>query len=64
MTVIEGFQDAALSELNDLSKQLKQCLGVGGIVIDDIIELQGDNRIKVSEELQKKGFKIKRKGQL
>jgi translation initiation factor 1 len=42
-----------------LSKKLKQGIGTGGAVKDDTIEIQGDNRDRVAEILQKLGYKTK-----
>ena len=56
MTVIQGLP---LSEagLLDLAKKLKQRFGTGGSVKDYTIELQGDHREAVAQELAKLGYK-------
>jgi translation initiation factor 1 len=61
VTVITGvaLDDAGLKEL---ATSLKQKCGAGGTVKDGVIEIQGDHRDRLVEELQKKGFTVKRSG--
>ena len=56
MTLIKGLP---LSEtgLLDLAKKFKQKFGTGGSVKDYTIELQGDHREEVAQELSKLGYK-------
>ena len=54
-TVIEGI-DTKQIDLKDLAKKLKNMLACGGTAKDGKIELQGEHRQKVKEELMKLGF--------
>jgi translation initiation factor 1 len=55
-TLIEGFKGSE-SELSELARQLKSHCGTGGSVVDGEILIQGDQRKRVMEFLQKKGYK-------
>lgn len=46
-------------DLKALAKKLKKSCGTGGTVKDGIIEIQGEHRDKIAEELSKKGYNIK-----
>ncbi len=48
--------------LQKLAKQLKQRCGAGGTLKDGIIEIQGDHRDLLVEELKKQGYAAKRSG--
>ena len=48
--------------LSVLAKQLKQKCGSGGTIKDGVIEIQGDHRDTVMEELKKEGYRVKRRG--
>ena len=58
VTVITGFpgDEAALKELGG---QLKAKCGAGGTVKDGVIEIQGDHRHVLLEELSNRGWKVK-----
>ena len=45
-----------------LAKELKQRCGTGGTVKDGVIEIQGDHRDRLIEELQSRGHRVKRAG--
>jgi translation initiation factor 1 len=45
-----------------LAKTLKQACGSGGTVKDGVIEIQGDQREKIADVLQKLGYKTKMAG--
>lgn len=45
--------------LKKLSKTLKQICGTGGTVKDGVIEIQGEQREKLKEALEKKGYTVK-----
>ena len=48
--------------LRSLARELKQLCGGGGTVRDAVIEIQGDHRDRVVEELLKRGFAARRSG--
>lgn len=55
VTLIENFAGTE-EDLETLGKQLKTHCGTGGSVKDRQIIIQGDQRVKVTEWLKKKGF--------
>jgi translation initiation factor 1 len=61
VTVITGVPLDAM-ELKVLGKQLKARCGAGGAVHDGVIEIQGDHREVLLEELRKRGWTVKRAG--
>ncbi len=58
VTIVEGFNGTG-KDLKSLGKELKQRCGVGGTVKNNVILIQGDFRNKITEELIKKGYKVK-----
>ncbi|KAA3604529.1 MAG: stress response translation initiation inhibitor YciH [Planctomycetota bacterium] len=48
--------------LKKLAKQLKQRCGSGGSIRDGVIEIQGEHRDVLVEELRQMGWKVKRVG--
>src|SRR6185503_6737311 len=46
-------------DLKALAKRLKQECGTGGTIKDGVIEIQGEQRQKVADVLQKLGYKVK-----
>jgi predicted translation initiation factor SUI1 len=48
--------------LKELATQLKNKCGTGGTAKDGRIEIQGDHRDRLQEELEKLGYKVKRSG--
>jgi len=52
----------APDDLRELATALKRFCGSGGSVKDGVIEIQGDHRDAVLEELARRGLKAKRAG--
>jgi translation initiation factor 1 len=61
VSVITGLALPA-AELEALAKALKQRCGTGGRVVDGAIEIQGEHRDTLVEELKKRGIEAKRAG--
>ena len=61
VTVISGIPLDG-DELKALAKELKTLCGGCGTVKEGVIEIQGDHRDRVVEELAKRGWKAKRSG--
>ncbi|WP_428422377.1 translation initiation factor Sui1 [Methylibium sp.] len=61
VTVIRGLalEPAALAQLG---KQLKAACGSGGTAKDGVIEVQGDHRDRIVEQLEAQGWTVKRAG--
>lgn len=61
VTVVTGLPLGPF-ELAQLGKELKAACGAGGTVRDGIIEVQGEHRDKLVEELTRRGYPAKRSG--
>jgi translation initiation factor 1 len=61
VTVISGIPLAG-DELDALATRLKKRCGCGGTVDGGLIEIQGDHRDLLVEELGKLGYKVRRSG--
>ncbi len=46
-------------DLRSLAKKLKQECGTGGTIKEGVIEMQGEQRQKIANILQKLGYKVK-----
>jgi translation initiation factor 1 len=60
VTLVDGFAGTT-ADVETLGKQLKAHCGTGGAVKDGEIMVQGDNRDKVLQWLQKQGYKLAKK---
>ena len=61
VTVVSGLPlDAAA--LADLARELKKSCGCGGAIKDGTIEIQGDHRQKIQQELLSRGWQAKQSG--
>lgn len=61
VTLITGLPLAG-KELKKLAKSLKQKCGCGGSVKGGVVEIQGDQRDVLEQELCALGYKVKRAG--
>lgn len=61
VTVVAGL-DPAASDLGALLKTFKTRLGTGGTVAEGALELQGDHRALIVDELKKLGYPAKPAG--
>jgi translation initiation factor 1 len=61
VTVITGVPLDS-DKLKELAKQLRHKCSAGGTIKNGIIEIQGDHRDLVVEELNKQGYTVKRSG--
>lgn len=50
------------AQLEELATRLKKLCGAGGAVKQGVIEIQGDHRDRLVEELRKLGYDAKRSG--
>lgn len=55
ITTVTGIDSKSI-DIKDVAKKLKSKLACGGTVKNDVVELQGDHKHKVKEELVKMGF--------
>ena len=49
----------SVDDMKAMTKRLKQECGTGGTVKDGVIEIQGEQRQKIADVLQKLGYKVK-----
>ncbi len=61
VTLVTGVPLAG-DDLKELAKKLKQRCGSGGTVKNGVIEVQGDHRDVVVEQLSEKGWNVKKSG--
>jgi translation initiation factor 1 len=58
VTLIAGLSGSP-SALAQLTSDLKRMCGTGGTLRDDAIEIQGDHRERLRDELTRRGYKVK-----
>ena len=61
VTVVNGVE-LPDDQLKKLARELKQACGSGGTIKGGTIEIQGDHRDRVVEELVRRGYAAKRSG--
>lgn len=61
VTTLSGF-DLEADQLKALAKKLKKTCSTGGTVKDGIIEIQGDHRETLKQQLDKMGYPVKLAG--
>jgi len=61
VTIITGIS-LNPEDLKDFAKKLKQKCGSGGTLKEGAIEIQGDHRDVLVEELTRQGYRVKRSG--
>ena len=61
VTTLSGI-DLDPGALKQLAKQLKQLCSTGGSIKNGVIEIQGDHRVKLKAELEKRHFTVKLAG--
>lgn len=58
VTIVSGLQHNPAT-MKDIARMLKEHCGTGGTVKDGNIELQGDQRVRATAELQKMNYVVK-----
>jgi translation initiation factor 1 len=58
VTLVKNLMLSA-DDLKALAKKLKQECGTGGTIRADVIEIQGEQREKIADILQKLGYRVK-----
>lgn len=58
VTLVKNLMLSA-DDMKALAKKLKQECGTGGTVKDGVIEIQGEQRQRIADVLQKMGYKVK-----
>jgi translation initiation factor 1 len=61
VTVIAGLSGSRTA-LEQLTSELKRMCGTGGTLRGDAIEIQGDHRERLRDELVRRGYKVKLAG--
>lgn len=58
VTTVTGI-DSQANNIKNIAANLKKHCGTGGSIKNGIIEIQGDKRETIKQELEKLGFKVK-----
>ena len=61
VTTVSGF-DLDANKIKSIAKQLKKACSTGGTIKDGVIEIQGDHRDKLKQQLDKMGYQVKLAG--
>jgi translation initiation factor 1 len=61
VTLVVGVP-ASVPQLEALTSELKRMCGTGGTLRGDVVEIQGDFRDRVRDELTKRGYVVKLAG--
>ena len=61
VTTVSGF-DLGANKIKSIAKQLKKACSTGGTVKNGVIEIQGDHRDKLKQQLDKMGYQVKLAG--
>ena len=61
VTTVSGF-DLDANKIKSIAKQLKKACSTGGTVKDGVIEIQGDHRDQLKQQLDKMGYEVKLAG--
>ncbi|MDQ3809588.1 MAG: stress response translation initiation inhibitor YciH [Chloroflexota bacterium] len=61
VTLVAGLAGSSAA-LEQLTAELKRMCGTGGTLRDDVIEIQGDFRERVRQELARRGYTVKLAG--
>ena len=57
MTVVSGFSGSE-AQLRELLSELKQSCGAGGTVVEQCLEIQGEQQTRVRNALLAKGYQV------
>jgi translation initiation factor 1 len=58
VTLIVGLSGSA-SSLAALASELKRACATGGTLRGDVLEIQGDHRVRLKDELERRGYSVK-----
>jgi len=61
VTLVTGLRGSD-DDLRALLSELKRLCGAGGALKEGVLEIQGDHRDAIVDELKKRGYKVKKAG--